>query len=141
MIGHVGDFGLVPEHLKFVLVINQAPPQLKELLVILLQAIERKRPTDDMFQGSSNLQNFVKEALPTKQVVQIVDPILVQEKLEGEMSANNHLVEDSRRIHIKIEESLTSILVLLVLRQLDISAAMAGMCRIRKMLQESRIFE
>ncbi|CAB4269387.1 unnamed protein product [Prunus armeniaca] len=100
-----------------------------------------KRPTDDMFQGSSNLQNFVKEALPTKQVVQIVDPILVQEKLEGEMSANNHLVEDSRRIHIKIEESLTSILVLLVLRQLDISAAMAGMCRIRKMLQESRIFE
>ncbi|KAL6289724.1 hypothetical protein ACE6H2_007234 [Prunus campanulata] len=63
-----------------------------------------------MFQGSSNLQNFVKEALPTKQVVQIVDPILVQEKLEGEMSANNHLVEDSRRIYIKIEESLTSIL-------------------------------
>ncbi|CAN6568644.1 unnamed protein product [Malus baccata var. baccata] len=55
--------------------------------ILLLEMFTGKRPTGDMFQGSSNLHNFVKASLP-EQVLDIVDPVLIQEKGEGEMSAN-----------------------------------------------------
>ncbi|KAB2597955.1 LRR receptor-like serine/threonine-protein kinase [Pyrus ussuriensis x Pyrus communis] len=86
-----------------------------------------KRPTDDMFQGSSNLHNFVKAALP-EQVLDIVDPILIQEKGEWEMCANQHLTEASTTIRMKFEESLISVLGV-------------GMCRIRNKLRAYKMLD
>ncbi|XP_021830549.1 probable LRR receptor-like serine/threonine-protein kinase At3g47570 [Prunus avium] len=108
--------------------------------ILLLEMFTGKRPTDDMFHGSSNLHNFVKAALP-EQVVEIVDPVLVQEILEGEMSAKNLPNEDSVRIRIKFEKILISILEIGVAcsaefpgERLDVSDAIAEMCRIRNNL-------
>lgn len=81
--------------------------------------------------------NFVKVALP-EQVVEIVDPVLVLEKLEVETNSNNRVKKDRARIHIIIEESLCSILEIGVAcsaelrgERLDISYAMAEMSEIR----------
>ncbi|PQM39655.1 putative LRR receptor-like serine/threonine-protein kinase [Prunus yedoensis var. nudiflora] len=114
--------------------------------ILLLEMFTGKRPTDDMFQGTSNLHGFVKEALPD-QVIEIVDPVLVQEKVDREMSsANNRLNEDSTRAHIKIEESWISVLEIgvacsaeLPRERLDITDAVAEMCRIRNKLRANRI--
>ncbi|CAL8120702.1 unnamed protein product [Prunus armeniaca] len=67
-----------------------------------------KRPTDKIFQGTSNLRNLVKGSLP-EEVMEISDPVLVREK-EGEMNGNNHLNKASIQLWIKIEESLVAIL-------------------------------
>lgn len=114
--------------------------------ILLLEMFTGKRPTDDMFQGTSNLHGFVKEALP-EQVIEIVDPVLVQEKVDREMSsANNRLNEDSTRAHIKIDESWISVLEIgvacsaeLPRERLDITDAMAEMCRVRNKLRANRI--
>lgn len=81
--------------------------------------------------------NFVKVALP-EQVVEIVDPVLVLEKVEVETSSNNRVKKDRVRIRIIIEESLSSILEIGVAcsaelcgERLDISYAMAEMFEIR----------
>ncbi|VVA29109.1 PREDICTED: probable LRR receptor [Prunus dulcis] len=68
-----------------------------------------KRPTDKIFQGTSNLRNLVKGSLP-EEVIEIADPVLVQEKEEGEMNGNNRLNKASIQLWIKIEESLVAIL-------------------------------
>ncbi|KAB2626920.1 LRR receptor-like serine/threonine-protein kinase [Pyrus ussuriensis x Pyrus communis] len=64
----------------------------------------RKRPTDEMFQGTLNLHNFVKAASP-EQMVEIVDPFLAHEGVEESLiailaigvacSAENKLQENS----------------------------------------------
>ncbi|CAL2240753.1 unnamed protein product [Prunus armeniaca] len=163
MVGHVGDFGLVRflhkttsgNHSSSMGVkgtIGYAPPEygighevwtqgdVYSYGILLLEMFTGKRPTADMFHGSSNLHNFVKAALP-EQVVEIVDPVLVQEILEGEMSANNLPNEDSVRIRIKFEKILISILEIGVAcsaefpgERLDVTDAMAEMCRIRNNL-------
>ncbi|CAL2240759.1 unnamed protein product [Prunus armeniaca] len=172
MVGHVGDFGLA----RFLIkpfenssgyqsssigvkgTIGYTPPEygmghevwtqgdVYSYGILLLEMFTGKRPTDDMFQGTSNLHGFVKEALP-EQVIEIVDPVLVQEKVDREMSsANNRLNEDSTRAHIEIEESWISVLEIgvacsaeLPRERLDITDAMAEMCRIRNKLRANRI--
>ncbi|XP_021802242.1 probable LRR receptor-like serine/threonine-protein kinase At3g47570 [Prunus avium] len=166
MIGHVGDFGLV----RFLLKLpdscsgNQSsslgvkgtfgytPPEygmgnevwtqgdVYSYGVLLLELFTRKRPTDEIFQGSVNLHNFVKTALPN-QVEQIVDPVLVQERGEGIISTDNNLNGDSTRAFINIQESLIAILEVgvacsaeLPRERLDIRDALAEMCRIRNKL-------
>ncbi|KAM1819523.1 hypothetical protein ACFX11_001184 [Malus domestica] len=135
MIGHVGDFGLArffPRILEDCFgsqsssigvkgTIGYTPPEygmghevwpqgdVYSYGILLLEMFTGKRPTGDMFQGSSNLHNFVKASLP-EQVLDIVDPVLIQEKGEGEMSANHHLTEASKTIRMKFEESLVSVL-------------------------------
>ena len=115
--------------------------------ILLLEMFTGKRPTGDMFQGSSNLHNYVKAALP-EQVLDIVDPVLIQEKREGEMSANQRLTKASTSIRMKFEESLISILGVGVAcsvdmpgERSDITDAMAEMCRIRNKLRASGIYE
>ncbi|PQQ06683.1 putative LRR receptor-like serine/threonine-protein kinase [Prunus yedoensis var. nudiflora] len=115
--------------------------------ILLLEMFTGKRPTDNMFQGTSSLRNIVIAALP-EQVVEVVDPVLVQEYEEGEMRSNNRLTEDRARIRIKIEDSLISILEIgvacsaeLPRERLDISDAVAEICRIRNILRANRIFE
>ncbi|XP_048422089.1 probable LRR receptor-like serine/threonine-protein kinase At3g47570 [Pyrus x bretschneideri] len=166
MIGHVGDFGLarfLPKTLEDGFgnqssstgvkgTIGYTPPEygmghevwpqgdVYSYGILLLEMFTGKRPTGDMFQGSSNLHNFVKAALP-EQVLEIVDPVLIQEKVEGEMSANQCRTEASTTIRIKFEESLISILETgvacsadLPRERLDITNATAVMCRIRNKL-------
>ncbi|KAB2597957.1 LRR receptor-like serine/threonine-protein kinase [Pyrus ussuriensis x Pyrus communis] len=172
MIGHVGDFGLA-RFLSRTLedgfgnqsssigvkgTIGYTPPEygmghevwpqgdVYSYGILLLEMFTGKRPTGDMFQGSSNLHNYVKAALP-EQVLDIVDPVLIQEKWEGEMSANQHLTEAGTRIRMKFEESLISILGVGVAcsadmpgERSDITDAMAEMCRIRNKLRADKIF-
>ncbi|KAI5344745.1 hypothetical protein L3X38_012622 [Prunus dulcis] len=45
-----------------------------------------------------------------EEVIEIADPVLVQEKEEGEMNGNNRLNKASIQLWIKIEESLVAIL-------------------------------
>ncbi|XP_048447670.1 putative receptor-like protein kinase At3g47110 [Pyrus x bretschneideri] len=166
MTGHVGDFGLV----KFLPQISEidsshqssstgvkgtigyTPPEygvghevwrqgdVYSYGVLLLEMFTGKRPTDNMFQGTSNLHNFVKAAVP--KVVQIVDPLLVLESFEGDMSANNRLDHNRQTNRNKIEEScLVSILEIgvacsaqLPRERMDISDVVAELCRIRNKL-------
>ncbi|XP_008368011.2 probable LRR receptor-like serine/threonine-protein kinase At3g47570 [Malus domestica] len=163
MTGHVGDFGLV----KFLPQISEndsshqsssagvkgtigyTPPEygvghevwrqgdVYSYGVLLLEMFTGKRPTDNMFQGTSNLRNFVKAAMP--KVVEIVDPLLVLESFEGDMSVNNRLDQDRQTNRNKIEEScLVSILEIgvacsaqLPRERMDISDVVAELCRIR----------
>ncbi|KAB2595924.1 LRR receptor-like serine/threonine-protein kinase [Pyrus ussuriensis x Pyrus communis] len=109
--------------------------------ILLLEMFTGKRPTSDVFQGTSNLDNYVKAAL-LEQVVEIVDLVLLHEKQEGDMSANQRLTKASTTIHIKFEESLISILengidcsTNVHGERLDIADAMAEMCRIRNKIR------
>lgn len=108
--------------------------------ILLLELFTGKRPTEKIFQGSVNLHNFVKTALP-HQVEQIVDPVLVQERGEGIVSTYNNLNGDSTRAFINIQESLIAILEVgvacsaeLPRERLDIRDALAEMCQIRNKL-------
>ncbi|CAN6562453.1 unnamed protein product [Malus baccata var. baccata] len=145
MVGHVGDFGLV----KFLRQTTQSsdgnysssvgvkgtigytPPEygighevstrgdVYSYGIMLFEMFTGKRPTDEMFQGSLNLHNFVKVASP-EQMVEIVDPFLA---------------------HEEVEESLIAILAIGVAcsaesprERLDISEVITKMCRIRNKL-------
>lgn len=87
--------------------------------IMLLEMFTGKRPTDEMFQGTLNLHNFVKAASP-EQMVEIVDPFLA---------------------HEGVEESLIAIFAIGVAcsaespsERLDISEVITKMCRIRNKL-------
>ncbi|XP_007220690.2 probable LRR receptor-like serine/threonine-protein kinase At3g47570 isoform X1 [Prunus persica] len=166
MIGHVGDFGLARFLLKLPDscsgnqssslgvkgTIGYTPPEygmgnevwtqgdVYSYGILLLELFTGKRPTEKIFQGSVNLHNFVKTALPY-QVEQIVDPVLVQERGEGIISTSNSLNGDRTRAFINIQESLIAILEVgvacsaeLPRERLDIRDALAEMCRIRNKL-------
>ncbi|PRQ57065.1 putative protein kinase RLK-Pelle-LRR-XII-1 family [Rosa chinensis] len=98
MVGHVGDFGLArflprPSGNQSSCVgvkgtIGYAPPEygmgnevsiqgdVYSYGILLLEMFTGKRPTDNMFQGTLNLHNLEKAALPER-LVDIVDTTLV----------------------------------------------------------------
>ncbi|KAG6734399.1 hypothetical protein I3842_01G271100, partial [Carya illinoinensis] len=120
IIGHVGDFGLArfsPEttnqssSIGIRGTIGYTAPEygignrvstsgdVYSYGILLLEMFTKKRPTDKMFQGNSNLYGFVKAALP-QGVVDIADPILFQET--GEQTSNNaRQIISTRRKKIK----------------------------------------
>ena len=51
--------------------------------ILLLEMFTGKRPTDNMFKDSLNFHDFVKANLP-KRVVDIVDPLLLWQREDGE---------------------------------------------------------
>uniref|UniRef100_A0A2C9VHP4 non-specific serine/threonine protein kinase n=1 Tax=Manihot esculenta TaxID=3983 RepID=A0A2C9VHP4_MANES len=53
--------------------------------ILLLEMVTRKKPTDDIFVEGLNLHNFARMAL-ANQVLEIVDPIILQEDDEGVMN-------------------------------------------------------
>ncbi|KAL6125747.1 hypothetical protein ACLB2K_073801 [Fragaria x ananassa] len=125
MVGHVGDFGLV----RFLPRTSGHQSSSIGVKGTIGYAPPGKRPTDNMFQGTLNLHNFVRKALP-KQVRETVDPVLVPQDIEAERGAWD-----------KIEASLISILEVgvacfaeLPRERLAITDAMAEMCRIRDKL-------
>ncbi|XP_031250748.1 probable LRR receptor-like serine/threonine-protein kinase At3g47570 [Pistacia vera] len=61
--------------------------------IFLLETFTGKRPTDELFNGDLNLHKFVKVAIPER-VIEIVDPILLQETEEGQTSLRSHSVRE-----------------------------------------------
>jgi serine/threonine protein kinase len=78
--------------------------------ILLLEMFTGKRPTNDMFQGTLNLHSFVQEALPER-VVEIADPIILQEK-EEESTMNDFHYNNSEARRNKIQECLVLIFLL-----------------------------
>ncbi|XP_048444074.1 probable LRR receptor-like serine/threonine-protein kinase At3g47570 [Pyrus x bretschneideri] len=165
MVAHVGDFGLVrflpkaaenssgnqSSSLGIKGTIGYAPPEygmghevwtqgdVYSFGILLLEIFTGKKPTDDMFQGTSNLYSFVKAALP-EQVEEVLDPVLVQE--------SNHPNEGRASNRVLIIESLISVLEIgvacsaeLPRERLNICDAVAHMCRIRNKLRANGICE
>ena len=56
--------------------------------ILLLEMFMGKRPTNNIFQNSLNLHDYVKATLP-EQIIDITDPILLWEREEGETQMNN----------------------------------------------------
>ncbi|KAL4295414.1 hypothetical protein GQ457_12G031730 [Hibiscus cannabinus] len=56
--------------------------------ILLLEMFTGRRPTDERFKEGLSRHNFVKEALPDR-VVEIIDPILLQESVRDGTIINN----------------------------------------------------
>uniref|UniRef100_A0A2N9HZU8 non-specific serine/threonine protein kinase n=1 Tax=Fagus sylvatica TaxID=28930 RepID=A0A2N9HZU8_FAGSY len=135
MIGHVGDFGLA-RFLSYATQdssINQsssigvrgtvgyAPPEygvgnevstygdVYSYGILLLEMFTGKRPTDNIFQESLNLHEFVKAALSDR-IIDIIDPILLWEREEGETRMNNITRNENQNGSPKSKECLILIL-------------------------------
>ena len=76
--------------------------------ILLLEMFTGKKPTDNIFQDSLNLHEFVKAALP-EQVIDIIDPILLSER-EGENRVNDINCNESQNGSLKRLECLIFIL-------------------------------
>ncbi|XP_058088743.1 probable LRR receptor-like serine/threonine-protein kinase At3g47570 [Magnolia sinica] len=57
--------------------------------ILLLKMITGKRPTNDMFKDNQSLHHFAKSAFP-EQVMEIIDPRLLQENAEAFLDSENH---------------------------------------------------
>ncbi|GAY46859.1 hypothetical protein CUMW_100250, partial [Citrus unshiu] len=77
--------------------------------ILLLEMFTGKRPTNEMFTGNLTLHNFVKEALPER-LAEIVDPVLLVEREEGETSKANAHKQWTRSFSVK--ECLVSVLAI-----------------------------
>uniref|UniRef100_A0A7N2MKH7 non-specific serine/threonine protein kinase n=1 Tax=Quercus lobata TaxID=97700 RepID=A0A7N2MKH7_QUELO len=134
MIGHVGDFGLARFLFNAIQdsSINQSssigvrgtigytPPEygmgnevsiygdIYSYGILLLEMFTGKKPTDNIFQDSLNLHEFVKAALPER-VIDIIDPILLWER-EGENRVNDITCNESQNGSPKRLECLIFIL-------------------------------
>ena len=96
-----------------------------------------KSPTDEMFKEGLNLHNFVKTALPER-LVEITDPILLQERDTGETTSNRTCDASSQRDKIRVQCS-NSIFEIGVscsaefpTKRMNMSGAASKLCFIRK---------
>ncbi|KAE8718014.1 putative LRR receptor-like serine/threonine-protein kinase [Hibiscus syriacus] len=120
MVGHISDFGLAKilsaERLNHPTnhsssrglrgTFGYAPPEYgmgNELStkgdvysygILLLEIFTGKRPTDEMFKEGLNLHNFVSKTFPDR-IIEIIDPILLQESMSGRTIADITLNENS----------------------------------------------
>ena len=112
--------------------------------ILSLEMFIGKRPTDNMFKDSLNLHDFVKANLPER-VIDIVDPILLWEREDGETRMNG--AQNQNQIgRPKIQECLTLILGIGVScsmefprERMNISNVVAMLFSIREKLLRSRI--
>uniref|UniRef100_A0A7N2LEJ9 non-specific serine/threonine protein kinase n=1 Tax=Quercus lobata TaxID=97700 RepID=A0A7N2LEJ9_QUELO len=166
MVGHVGDFGLA----KFLSgaiqdssqnqsssigirgTIGYTPPEygvgnevstygdVYSYGILLLEMFTGKRPIDNIFQESLNLHNFVKAALPER-ISDIIDPILLCDREEGETRVNDITRNKSQNGGPKIQECLIFILgigvacsVELPSERMNMSAVIIELHAVRKKL-------
>ena len=61
--------------------------------ILLLEIFTGKRPIDNIFKDNFNLHDFVKGALP-KQVINIVDPIILWEREDMETRTNDTHIQN-----------------------------------------------
>ena len=78
------------------------------LWLIIVRDVHGKKPTDNIFQDSLNLHEFVKAAL-LEQVIDIIDPILLSER-EGENRVNDITCNENQNGSPKRLECLIFIL-------------------------------
>nr|KJB74273.1 hypothetical protein B456_011G284400 [Gossypium raimondii] len=126
MVGHISDFGLAKilstDRLNYSAnkssslglrgTIGYTPPEYgmgSELSIkgdvysygiLLLEMFTGKRPTDERFKEGLSLHNFVKVAFPER-VIEILDPILVQEKVK-QGTLNGKFLGDDRHFQCLI---------------------------------------
>ncbi|MBA0608108.1 hypothetical protein Godav_020355, partial [Gossypium davidsonii] len=165
MVGHISDFGLAKilsaDRLNYSTnqsssiglrgTIGYAPPEYgmgSELStkgdvysygILLLEIFTGKRPTDDMFKEGLSIHNFVEAALP-EQVIEITDPILLQERARKgtltEFTLNDkHLQHLNSIFEIGLTCSAES-----PTERMDMSDVVSKLCSIRvKLLHPTRV--
>ncbi|XXG73667.1 hypothetical protein AAC387_Pa07g2544 [Persea americana] len=79
--------------------------------ILLLEAFRRKKPTDDMFTGGSNLRQWVSDAFPDA-VTTVVDNILLMET--GHNRRNGNREENENENLAAIEQLLVAIIQILL---------------------------
>ena len=77
--------------------------------ILLLKMFTGKISTDNIFQESLNLHEFVKAAL-SERIIDIIDPIILWESEEGETRMNNITCNESQIGSLKSKECLILIL-------------------------------
>ncbi|MFQ6646992.1 hypothetical protein Gotur_020336 [Gossypium turneri] len=171
MVGHISDFGLAKilsgvrpnfstnesSSLGLRGTIGYAPPEYgmgSELStngdvysygILLLKMLTGKRPTNERFTKGLSLHNFVKTALPDR-VVEIVDPILLQESVRGGIVADITLNENNlgNDIHLQCLNSIFEIGLTCSTEspseRMDMSNVITKLCSIReKFLRPTRL--
>ncbi|KAG8480286.1 hypothetical protein CXB51_024859 [Gossypium anomalum] len=171
MVGHISDFGLAKilsgewpndstnesSSLGVRGTIGYAPPEYgmgSELStngdvysygILLLEMLTGKSPTNERFTEGLGLHNFVKTALPDR-VVEIIDPILLQESVRGGIVTDITLNENNlgNDIHLQCLNSIFEIGLTCSTEspseRMDMSNAITKLCSIReKLLRPSRL--
>ncbi|TYH51524.1 hypothetical protein ES332_D10G281700v1 [Gossypium tomentosum] len=171
MVGHISDFGLAKIHSGDKLnystnessslglrgTIGYAPPEYatgSELStngdvysygILLLEMLSGQRPTNERFKEGLSLNNFVKTALPD-QVVEIIDPVLLQENVRGGTAAYITLNENNlgNDIHLQCLNSIFEIGLTCSTEspseRMDMSNVITKLCSIRdKLLRPTRL--
>ncbi|TYH00346.1 hypothetical protein ES288_A10G268400v1, partial [Gossypium darwinii] len=107
--------------------------------ILLLEMLTGKRPTNERFKEGLSLRNFVKAALPDR-VVEIIDPILLQESVRGGTAANITLNENNlgNDIHLQCLNSIFEIGLTCSTEspseRMDMSNVITKLCSIRDKL-------
>ncbi|KAB2010694.1 hypothetical protein ES319_D10G259000v1 [Gossypium barbadense] len=172
MVGHISDFGLAKilsgDELNYSAnessslglrgTIGYAPPEYgmgSELStngdvysygILLLEMLTGKRPTNERFKEGLSLHNFVKAALPNR-VVEIIDPILLQESVRGGTVGDITLNENNLG-NDKYLQCLNSIFKIGLTcsaespsERMDMSDVVTKLCSIRdKLLRPTRLY-
>ncbi|KAG8480297.1 hypothetical protein CXB51_024742 [Gossypium anomalum] len=172
MVGHISDFGLAKilsgDKLNYSTnessslglrgTIGYAPPEYgteSELStngdvysygILLLEMLTGKRPTNERFKEGLSLHNFVKAALPNR-VVEIIDPILLQESFRGGTIADITLNENNLG-NDEYLQCLNSIFKIGLTcsaespsERMDMSDVVTKLCSIRdKLLRPTRLY-
>ncbi|KAL7258941.1 hypothetical protein ACSBR1_004949 [Camellia fascicularis] len=152
LVGHVGDFEIA----RFLSIVNQnfssnqtssygirgtigyiAPEYgMRSEVSIVLEMFTRRRPTNGMFRDGIDLHNFVEAILPDR-VVEIMDPILLQEREEGETSLKNTKENRLIRYH-KIQDCIISIFQVRVACSVKLAREMMNITNVVAKLQSTR---
>ncbi|KAK5795419.1 hypothetical protein PVK06_036685 [Gossypium arboreum] len=113
--------------------------------ILLLEMLTGKSPTNERFTEGLGLHNFVKTALPDR-VVEIIDPILLQESVRGGIVADITLNENNlgNDIHLQCLNSIFKIGLTCSTEspseRMDMSNAITKLCSIReKLLRPTRL--
>ncbi|XVE99734.1 hypothetical protein REPUB_Repub03eG0226400 [Reevesia pubescens] len=112
--------------------------------ILLLEMFTGKRPTNEMFKEGFSLHNFVMAALPER-VIEIIDPILLQENVRGGTIANITLNENSlgNDIHLQYLNSIFEIGLTCSAEspseRMDMSDVVSKLCSIRDKLHPTRL--
>ncbi|XP_052875595.1 probable LRR receptor-like serine/threonine-protein kinase At3g47570 [Gossypium arboreum] len=171
MVGHISDFGLAKIHSGDKLnystkdstslglrgTIGYAPPEYgmgSELStngdvysygILLLEMLTGQRPTNERFKEGLSLNNFVKTALSDR-VVEIIDPVLLQEDFQGGKAAYITLNENNlgNDIHLQCLNSIFEIGLTCSTEspseRMDMSNVINKLCSIRdKLLRPTRL--
>ncbi|CAN1187422.1 Probable LRR receptor-like serine/threonine-protein kinase At3g47570 [Linum perenne] len=156
MVAHVGDFGLAkslstianPSSSSIGIkgTIGYAPPEygmgnevsiqgdVYSYGVLLLELFTGRRPTNETFRDGLSLHNVVKSALSKQHILEVVDPILLNELLRILTTHHNHTIGSPEEARKDIEKLMSSILEIGVACSSDIPQERLGMSEVSSKL-------